>query len=158
MPRGVYRRRPETLERMRQSMLAKWQEPGYRRDVARGVTASWENLEVRERHRASRVGKPHPNRSHSQTAEAREKIRQSKLGAKNPQWRGGLPRVYGHGWRPIRRKILAQAGHVCESCKKDTAVHVHHKLPMRFFEDINAAHAWVVSVELPPISVCGDVP
>lgn len=54
--------------------------------------------------------------------------------------KGGLPRVYGYGWRVRRREVLTRANGTCEKCKRVPPKHVHHVLPIRLFADLNEAH------------------
>ena len=47
---------------------------------------------------------------------------------------------YGPGWAAFRLKVIARSGGVCERCKKARAVHVHHRLPVRYFIFPQDAH------------------
>jgi hypothetical protein len=62
----------------------------------------------------------------------------------HPRWKGGNGGnsgiSYGKGWGAAKRKTKTRSGGVCERCKKCPAVHVHHKLPVRFFDKIEDAH------------------
>ncbi len=61
-------------------------------------------------------------------------------GDAHPRWKGGAPRSYGIGWKAARRAVLKRSGGVCERCKNSPGVHVHHRLPARYFERIEGAH------------------
>lgn len=61
-------------------------------------------------------------------------------GAAHPRWKGGPPRSYGVGWRQARRNAMDRAGGVCVRCKRKAAQHVHHLLPIRYFDRLEDAH------------------
>lgn len=61
-------------------------------------------------------------------------------GPAHPRWKGGPPRTYGIGWKAARLAAIQRAGGICERCKKRPLKHVHHKLPVRYFERIEDAH------------------
>ena len=60
--------------------------------------------------------------------ETKKKISQSKIGAKNPQWRGGISYYpYTTDWtRTLRRSIRERDHYCCRICGKEPAIHVHH--------------------------------
>jgi hypothetical protein len=58
----------------------------------------------------------------------------------HPRWKGGVPRTYGIGWKSARLACVRRADGTCERCKKHPLKHVHHLLPVRYFECLEDAH------------------
>lgn len=65
-----------------------------------------------------------------------------KIGASHPSWRGGYDQATGRNgkWRSQRRKAVIAAKGICQKCKKEKGVDVHHKLPVRYFDVPSKAH------------------
>lgn len=66
-------------------------------------------------------------------------------GANNDRWRGGSKKYYGPDWKPARKAALVRANYTCQRCglKKNGLkwkLHVHHKIPVRYFSNPNDAH------------------
>jgi len=56
---------------------------------------------------------------------------------------------YGEGWYEARQKALRSANEICEDCgltmelhreRHNVSLHVHHKTPVRTFDDYSRAH------------------
>jgi cytochrome c553 len=47
---------------------------------------------------------------------------------------------YGRNWAKSRRAAMKAANGTCQRCKKAKAVHIHHKLPVRYFAKPEDAH------------------
>lgn len=65
-------------------------------------------------------------------------------GSGNPQWKGGSPDYYGENWPKERRRALNRDEYSCQVCEMarnehyaqfETDLHVHHKLPIRTFNE-----------------------
>ena len=62
-----------------------------------------------------------------------------RVGARNPNWRGGRALPYGAGWKEIKQRVR-QRDRVCSACGKTPeengrALDVHHLKPFRFSGD-----------------------
>lgn len=60
----------------------------------------------------------------------------TRVGPKNPRWRGGPQIAYGAGWKATKALVRARDG-VCQHCGKTPeengqALDVHHVVPFRF--------------------------
>lgn len=63
------------------------------------------------------------------------------IGENHPRWRGGRTGVgYGLHWRPMRRRVVERSGGLCEECGDAPFEEVHHRIPIRCFEDPAAAN------------------
>ena len=74
--------------------------------------------------------------------EVREKIRQSKIGANNPNWSGGVKLPRGRNWETQRKKAIKRDNNKCRQCglhrkshydKYNCDLHVDHITPRREF-------------------------
>jgi 5-methylcytosine-specific restriction endonuclease McrA len=70
-------------------------------------------------------------------------------GENAPNWRGGYEPYYGPTWNPQRRKALQRDDYECQDCgmtrdehhdEYGTDLEVHHKTPIRTFEDTQIAN------------------
>lgn len=59
----------------------------------------------------------------------------------HPRWKGGPPRSYGIGWKKARQTAMDKAQNLCEKCKRKKPKHIHHKLPIRYFDKLKDAHS-----------------
>lgn len=48
--------------------------------------------------------------------------------------------IYYGNWGLLRKEVLKHSEGICERCRQVPAAHVHHKLPVRFFEYAVDAH------------------
>lgn len=85
------------------------------------------------------------DKSPAKRPEVREKIRQSKLGPrnpmygafgdKNPNWRGGKITYRGPGWNGIREQVKRRDKYTCQKCGSKENLQVHHIIPYRETKD-----------------------
>ena len=73
-----------------------------------------------------------------------EHLSKTKRGENNFHWRGGYEPYYGETWLPQRRKAIDRDDEQCQDCgmtrdqhydEHGTDLEVHHKTPIRTFED-----------------------
>lgn len=58
------------------------------------------------------------------------------VGENHPRWRGGRSAVgYGLYWRPMRRLVIERSGGLCEECARAPFEEVHHRIPIRCFDE-----------------------
>jgi UDP-2-acetamido-3-amino-2,3-dideoxy-glucuronate N-acetyltransferase len=82
---------------------------------------------------------PH-GRKHTEIT--KRKMRESQLGEKGHNWKGGHKvKERFHGWKIIKKTILDRDEGKCQKCGKDNVLlDVHHKIPYRCFVNKNDAH------------------
>lgn len=74
------------------------------------------------------------------TEERRQELSEKYEGEGNPFWKGGVsPDAYRHPWPEIRKQALERDNY-CQDCGAMDNLHVHHKTPVREFEDPSEAH------------------
>lgn len=66
-------------------------------------------------------------------------------GQNNKLWKGGPEGIYGSNWSEQRKLALERDNYECQKCGVsnedcDPALHVHHKIPYREFDDDEKAH------------------
>lgn len=64
-------------------------------------------------------------------------------GENSPCWRGGHDGYRGENWKYQRRKALNRDENKCTECEatgKEAELHVHHKIPFRFFDNYKKAN------------------
>lgn len=64
---------------------------------------------------------------------------QNNIGEAHPRYRG-YPAPYGAGWKAIKARIIARANNKCERCHKRKPRDIHHKLPVRYFSNLDEAN------------------
>lgn len=94
--------------------------------------------ETRIRISASGKGK-HGMRGFKRSPESIERYRQSKLGPKNPAWKGGLrklPKRRPNSTYVWRKLVLQKDNYTCQRCGKVGGnLHADHKLPYNLFPE-----------------------
>jgi 5-methylcytosine-specific restriction endonuclease McrA len=118
------------------------------REPSEAISLSWEGDDERREWAAKNVqenARPEaPQIKHGEhRPETIEKMSEAKVGEKNPVWVGGYEGEYGHTWSRMREKALERDEYECQVCGAEEQLHVHHKLPVRTFEDPNDAHYMV---------------
>lgn len=118
------------------------------RDSSERIETQWEgNKERRQRAAENMMKNVRPEAPQIKHGEHRpetiEKMSEAKVGEKNPVWVGGYEGEYGHTWPRMREKALERDGYECQVCGAEEQLHVHHKLPVRTFEDPDEAHYMV---------------
>jgi len=80
---------------------------------------------------------------------SRECYHENHTGEDAPYWKGGKQSYYGEEWLPQRRKVLDRDDEQCQDCGMTRDQHysiygsdleVHHKTPIRTFEDTSEAN------------------
>ena len=92
-----------------------------------------------------RRGKNHPFYGKHHTKKSLEKMSMKTKGKNHPCWKGGItkPFPFRRGWESIRIKVLKRDDYTCQICKKskkESLLHVHHKISRRKFSIIEEAH------------------
>jgi 5-methylcytosine-specific restriction endonuclease McrA/predicted DNA-binding protein YlxM (UPF0122 family) len=126
-----------------------------RRGFSESSELMWrENEELRgeQRKRSERVFAQNPPpvvADGCHLEKTKEKISESLTGESNPRWRGGTSDYYGGRWDAKRAKAILADSEQCSSCGMPRAehrkeygrdLHVHHKIPVRVFDDVSDAH------------------
>jgi len=74
---------------------------------------------------------------------------ENHTGENAPRWKGGSINYYGETWLPQRRKAIDRDDEQCQDCgmtrdqhydEHGTDLEVHHKTPIRTFEDTAEAN------------------
>jgi len=115
------------------------------RDKSEAVANQWKGDDERRERAAENVvenAQPEaPQIKHGEhRPETLEKMSEVKRGEDNPMWEGGYDSEYGHTWPRMREKALKRDEYGCRVCGTEEDLHVHHKLPVRTFDDPNDAH------------------
>jgi len=120
-----------------------------KRDSSEAISLSWEGDDERRQETAEHINRvreenpPENIRTGEHRPETIEKMSEVKQGENNPNWCGGYEGEYGHTWPRMREKALERDEYECQVCGAEEQLHVHHKLPVRTFEDPDEAHYMV---------------
>ena len=120
------------------------------RKGSEAIKVQWINNDARRKAQSEFLKSiPHPSGDDNPTRrpEVREKIRQSKLGSKNPmynvlgkdnpRWKGGKMTLRGKGWNTIRTQVLRRDNNTCQQCGSKEKLEVHHIVTYRNKKNFN---------------------
>ena len=104
-----------------------------------GKHHSQATIEKMKKNQQNHHGYPPSFESKKHTDENKEKMRQSKLGKKNPAWKGGISKLefeeaFGialEEWERIARHVRKRDNYTCQKCGIAPAFDVHHVIPRR---------------------------
>jgi len=160
MPKGIYKRDKEFLEKLKIQglQLAKWakEHPEKNKERAKAAAKWWKEHPERAKQRgktcwrihhfshehmaeigkkgAEATRKKHPGLSKLTAKKMHQKY--SFVGPKNPNWRGGSPINRGKDWGKNKLKCLKRDKYICQRCgyngqNNKSFMHVHHIIPYR---------------------------
>lgn len=111
MPRGIYKRKPEAIEKYRLNGKLRGFQKGNKIGVGRKHTEEWKK-------RMSKYGKVHPNSGWFKKGQKPSKNRRIYKGDENHAWRGGISfEPYSLDWTDdLKESIRRRDNYVCQLC------------------------------------------